>query len=353
MSRKHPIPAWSKSLYGAVKALARAQTRVATKTVGRALRTMNTSAKPLRGSGEWTAGIAFGPAGTRRFQLLKPPGIKPSERLPLIVMLHGCGQDAKAFALSTRMNRIAVQERFLALYPEQDRRANLQGCWNWYDTDSRRAYREAATIAAAIDQVCLLQPVDASRIAGAGLSAGASMAALLASRDPARVQAVAMHSGIPPGSAHSSVSALRAMRGGATNSAPETGAASWPPLLVIHGSADHVVAAGNGEAAAELWAAAAGARRSASRIVRRGHRRAMTVTDFERQGRTVATLCLVDGLGHAWSGGAAGQPFSDAKGPDASRMIWSFAARQFSAAARLHGVPDQSPCRRIGAQPLE
>jgi len=34
-------------------------------------------------------------------------------------------------------------------------------------------------------------------------------------------------------------------------------------------------------------------------------------------------------LGHAWSGGAAKQPFSDALGPDASRMAWAFAARQF------------------------
>jgi len=79
-----------------------------------------------------------------------------------------------------------------------------------------------------------------------------------------------------------------------------------------------------------LWAAAAGARRSASRAVQRGQRRAMKVTDFKHAGRTVATLCLVEGMGHAWSGGAPGQPFSDAKGPDSSRMIWAFAARQFS-----------------------
>jgi poly(3-hydroxybutyrate) depolymerase len=41
----------------------------------------------------------------------------------------------------------------------------------------------------------------------------------------------------------------------------------------------------------------------------------------------------VAGLGHAWSGGAAGQPYSDPKGPDAARMVWAFALRQFGAAA--------------------
>jgi poly(3-hydroxybutyrate) depolymerase len=40
----------------------------------------------------------------------------------------------------------------------------------------------------------------------------------------------------------------------------------------------------------------------------------------------------VQGLGHAWSGGAAGQPYSDPRGPDASRMIWAFAARAFAQA---------------------
>ncbi|MEO7391614.1 MAG: hypothetical protein ABIU58_05535 [Ramlibacter sp.] len=34
-------------------------------------------------------------------------------------------------------------------------------------------------------------------------------------------------------------------------------------------------------------------------------------------------------LGHAWSGGAASQACSDARGPDASRMLWGFAAKQF------------------------
>ena len=44
------------------------------------------------------------------------PGCRPGERVPKIVMLHGCGQDAKEFAASTRMNQVAARERFIVLY---------------------------------------------------------------------------------------------------------------------------------------------------------------------------------------------------------------------------------------------
>jgi poly(3-hydroxybutyrate) depolymerase len=100
------------------------------------------------------------------------------------------------------MNRIAQRERFLVLYPEQDRLANSQRCWNWFDTASGRAHGEAALIMKAIDQVCLLYPGGPSRAwRSPGISAGASMAALLVTRHPERFKAVIMHSGIPPGTA--------------------------------------------------------------------------------------------------------------------------------------------------------
>jgi poly(hydroxyalkanoate) depolymerase family esterase len=318
---------WAISLQRMLGAMARSSARAGAQAMGRALLPTPPRRAP-RAAGEWTTGVALGPAGARRYRLFKPPGLEVAERLPLIVMLHGCGQDAEGFALSTRMNRLAARQRFLVLYPEQDRRANLQGCWNWFDTDTRRAYREAATLEAAVQQACLLYPVDRSRVAVAGLSAGASMAALLATRYPDQFRAVVMHSGVPPGSAHSTASALGAMRGRRAAALP-SGPRAWPPLLVIHGRSDHVVAPSNGRAAAHLWADAAGARPLPSRVVQRGRRHAMTVSDFKLGRRIVATLCEVDGLGHAWSGGAAGQPYSDAKGPDASRMIWSFVARHF------------------------
>jgi poly(hydroxyalkanoate) depolymerase family esterase len=246
-----------------------------------------------------------------------------------MVMLHGCGQDAEALAASTKMNRIAASKRFFVLYPEQERLSNVQACWNWYGTRSGQAQREADSIDAAIDQVCLLQPVDRDRIVLAGISAGASMAALLATRRPQRFRMIAMHSGIAPGVAYSSATAVMAMLGRKVAARPFPVGAHLPALLVIHGSADHVVAPGNGLEAARLWAAHAGAIPRPPRTVQRGARYTATITDYRTRDRFVASLCQIDGLAHAWSGGAPGYAYSDPKGPDASRMIWAFAIKQF------------------------
>ncbi|MDO9597968.1 MAG: PHB depolymerase family esterase [Azoarcus sp.] len=339
MVKRTQTTKWARIFSRSISTLTRSSVRAGTKAVGKvvekALKPSIEKSKPPPGAGDWIRGVAIGPAGARHFRLYRPPAMRFGERLPLMVMLHGCGQDAKSFALSTRMNQVAARERFLVLYPEQDRMANPQGCWNWFDTTAGRAYGEAALIMKAIDQVCLLYPVDHSRVAVAGLSAGASMAVLLVTLHPERFKAVVMHSGIPPGTAHSTLSAIGAMHGRRASSPLKatavTMASSWPPLMVIHGGMDHVVATSNGHAAVQVWANAAGARTCASRTMQRGKRYPMKVTDFKHRAKTVATMVEVGRLGHAWSGGAAKLPFSDESGPDASRMVWAFAAKQFRA----------------------
>lgn len=323
---------WAKSFQRSMNRFTRAALQSGSQAVARALRPVLNKRSAPPGTGDWLAGLVMGPAGMRRYRLFRPPGVEPGERLPLLVMLHGCGQDAKSFAASTRMNVIASRGRFFVLYPEQDPMANAHGCWNWFDTRSGRAYGEATLLMSAIDQVCQLYPVDRTRVAVAGLSAGASMAALLAARNPGRFKAVVMHSGIPPGTAHSTASAMHAMQGQrSTRALPAASPFTipWPPLMVIHGGRDSVVSVHNGQAAVRVWADAMGALPGTTRSVQRGNRYGMRVTDFKLRGSTVATLCEIDGLGHAWSGGAAQKPYGDARGPDASRMIWAFAAKQF------------------------
>ena len=186
MAKQIRASSWAKTFERSIAAFTRSNLKIGTRAVGRALKPTVQKRKPPSGAGDWIAGMAMGATGVRRYRLYRPPEVKFGERLPLLVMLHGCGQDAKSFAVSTRMYRIAARERFLVLYPEQDRLANAQGCWNWFDTRSGRAWAEAALIMAAIDQVCMLYSADRARIAVAGLSAGASMAPTPQTRARAR-----------------------------------------------------------------------------------------------------------------------------------------------------------------------
>ncbi len=348
MAKKSLMTAWTRSLQRSFVKAARSQMAAGAKALKQSIKSAQVAqakrASAPAGAGDWLPGVAMAAGGARQFRVYRPPGLQPGERLPLLVMLHGCGQTARAFAQSTHMNALAARERCLLLYPEQDLMANPQGCWNWFATRSGKAQAEMALIMQAIDQVCLLYAADPQRVAVAGMSAGASMAALLATRHPERFKAVVMHSGVPPGEAHSGLSAMGAMKGrhqGSPQSAATTAAAmaspTWPALLLIHGREDRVVAPENAQAAVLLWCAAA--RLSSKAAVeagpaqrsQRGQRYAMTTTDYRVGARIVVTWVQVDHLAHAWSGGAKSQPFSDPLGPDASRMLWRFVSRQFSA----------------------
>jgi len=117
---------WGKIFSRNLASLTRVSVRAGSHTMRQAMRPIVVRREPPAGRGDWLAGIALGAAGARQYRLFRPLGVKFGERLPLMVMLHGCHQDAKTFAASTRMNALAARERFLVLYPEQDRISNAQ-----------------------------------------------------------------------------------------------------------------------------------------------------------------------------------------------------------------------------------
>jgi poly(hydroxyalkanoate) depolymerase family esterase len=272
-----------------------------------------------------------GPAGRRGYRLYVPASA-PGRPRGLIVMLHGCRQDPDDFATGTGMNRVAEAHGLLVAYPGQDAAANPAACWSWFSpADQRRGAGEPAIIAGIAQQVAAEFGVDPGAVFAAGLSAGGAMAAVLAEAYPDVFAAIGVHSGLPTGAASDVVSAFAAMRdGGGRPAAPrrDAGGAAKPRVIVFHGDADATVHPAN--ARRIVSAAAPGVATREERGVSAGGRAYARSVFADAAGAETVELWLVQGAGHAWSGGVAAGSFTDPAGPDASAEM----ARFFLAARR-------------------
>jgi poly(hydroxyalkanoate) depolymerase family esterase len=265
----------------------------------------------------------------RAYRLYLPAAATRRNHLPLLVMLHGCKQDAEVFAEGTRMNEIAERNDFIVLYPEQSRTANSYGCWNWFQPTVLEGAGEASAIVRIVRRVAKAYAVDTTRVYVAGMSAGGAMASVLANRHGTLFAACAIHSGLKYGAAASPAAAVAAMRDGAPGSAWKAlPNATFVPTLVIHGDRDRTVNPVNAEQIIEQARLAAGdgapplVESPARRLA--GARRAYVLRDYARAGKAILRRISVEDLDHAWSGGDARHPFNDPEGPDASRLIWDF-----------------------------
>jgi poly(hydroxyalkanoate) depolymerase family esterase len=264
-----------------------------------------------------------GATGSRAYKVYLPGNV--AARLPLLVMLHGCTQNADDFAIGTRMNSLAEEFGFLVAYPEQSRAANPSLCWNWFrPNDTRRGSGEAAILAGITQEVVAEYSVDPARVFVAGMSAGGAMADAMGHTYPDIFAGVGIHSGLPHGSAVDAVSAFAAMRGEPTTRNPTTFSRSGNPVpaIIFHGDADHTVNPSNG---GRIFAAYSEAGRSTKTATGMASGRAYTCTTVAGDdGSSVAEHWILRGASHAWSGGNTEGTFTDESGPDASREIVRF-----------------------------
>jgi poly(hydroxyalkanoate) depolymerase family esterase len=290
---------------------------------------------PAVPSGRFTSRVHTGAHGSLNYKLYVPPSYGGSA-VPLIVMLHGCTQDADDFAAGTRMNEWADQHGFLVAYPAQAKRANASQCWNWFDgAQQARGRGEPALIAGIVADIAATHKVDAAQVFVAGLSAGAAMAVIVADAYPEVFAAVAAHSGLPLGVAHDVPSAFAAMQGRPVSTRqPPVRSSRGVPTFVLHGDADTTVTPANGSTIVQHALQAFDRAATPLQVQHEfgavcGGKQCTTTHYLDAAGVEQVVHCVVHGGSHVWFGGSAKGSYTDPGGPDASaRIVEFFLARR-------------------------
>ncbi len=266
------------------------------------------------------------PAGARDYRLYVPAA-RPDGPQGLVLMLHGCTQNPDDFARGTAMNAQAERHGLILAYPAQTQAENPSACWNWFRPgDQRRGAGEPAILAGLAGDLVSEFRVKHSHVFVAGLSAGGAMAAVMGETYPELFAAVGVHSGLPYGSASDVVSAFAVMRGeanGAGHADRRRGKSRMNRTIVFQGTADATVNSSNAARIIEGTSAMGGSelRREGRVPGGRGYMRTVTLAP---DGKPLTELWMVEGAGHAWSGGSASGSFTDPTGPDASAEMVRF-----------------------------
>jgi len=157
------------------------------------------------------------------------------------------------------------------------------------------------------------------------MSAGGAMAAVLGAEYPDLFAAVGVHSGLPAGSGRDMITGLQAMKKPARGRTLREAV----PVIVFHGSTDHVVTPANGDAVLQQYVGAHAGLHATPLSVRHddaahGGRRCRRSVWRDDAGRAMAEQWVVQGAGHAWAGGNAAGSHTDAAGPSASKEMLRF-----------------------------
>jgi len=199
--------------------------------------------------------------GRLRMLAFVPTALPPGA--PLVVVLHGCMQNAAGYDHGAGWSALAERFGFALLYPEQRRVNNAQGCFNWFrPEDTARGQGEAESIRQMAGHMLAEHGLDRGRVFVTGLSAGGAMAAALLGAYPEVFAAGAIIAGLPAGGAASATEAMEEMQAGKPRSARAWGElvrrasphrGPWPAVQIWHGEADHTVNPLNAEALVLQW----------------------------------------------------------------------------------------------------
>jgi len=269
---------------------------------------------------------------TRSYLLSVPAAWDRVRPLPVLFVFHGAGSDAESMVRATGFDALSETTPMLVVYPRAPERVKR------YEVDppAGRLSADVEFVDALLARLRERFPIDAQRIWATGFSNGAALCYRLAAERPQVIAAIAPVAGYLPD--------LSRTAAGVPVPLPV-------PLLHVHGSADGRVGAPT--SAVATWARRNAATRGPVADVLPGTG-ALVVRRTAYTGatpRSDASLLLIEGEGHVWSGGPGGP---------ISRAILEFLGTHPHDAARPAAAPAApappttraQPAPRDAAQPL-
>jgi poly(hydroxyalkanoate) depolymerase family esterase len=122
---------------------------------------------------------------------------------PLLVVLHGCTQNAESYDRGAGWSTLADRFGFALLLPEQPRSNNPNGCFNWFQTgDIERGHDEPLSIRQMVAKMVSDHAIDPARVFVTGLSAGGAMTSVMLATYPDVFAGGAIIAGLPYGAAN-------------------------------------------------------------------------------------------------------------------------------------------------------
>lgn len=259
-----------------------------------------------------------------------PPSLPSGVKVPMVVVLHGCSQNAAGIEKATQWNKLADEKKFIVLYPNLRNGKNKINCWSWYDAETQTPHgQEVKAIKSAIDNAKAQYPVDANAVYLTGISAGSGIASILLSCYPREFRAAALHSGLSFGYTQTWQEGLKMATQGPPDR-PREGLVCNPrdyrgPVMTIHGDADPVVKKTNSDRIMQDFIEGSGVE-TQTKKVSSWHPRVRTYiqTDYLQNHQLIGRKVSIRNLKHAWSGSPPWTAFGDSHGPSSTHLIWEF-----------------------------
>jgi len=198
--------------------------------------------------------------------LHKPPMAgQKHQRMPLVLALHGCTQNAKTIADESGWSKLADTYGFYVIYPQQRALNNISSCFNWFENSNiLKDKGEVLSMVQMIDYATDSLSIDTSRIFVYGLSAGAIMSVALMADYPDLFNMGAVLAGGPFTPWLNAFNALPAMEKPEDMSSKEFASyvreqnpnykGKYPRMLIMHGTKDNVVNEQNSYHLIKQWA---------------------------------------------------------------------------------------------------